>query len=224
MADFVGGTVTAVTKASLVTARDAIAKLCFDAKIKSINKRVPRNMISRLVSEHNKKHRGLNLTIKMVHSVVTRRYSSETLAVTSSTEEESESDIECPQLLSSNHRGRPKGTSFKGIRKKKDLKTVLLNEITTSCKLLKAEHAPKRVPVEEFDCLITETKQKHGIARDDKYFAMRKKLVFIRLQRGNPVYFVKGPMSPALHLELALVGLLTTLADMNKPLTFLGGS
>ena len=93
MADFVGGAVVEVTKASLATARDAIAKLCVDAKIKSTKNRVPCNMMSRLVSEHNKKHRGLNLTIKMVHSVVTRLYSSETLAVTSSTEGESESDI-----------------------------------------------------------------------------------------------------------------------------------
>ena len=31
--------------------------------------------------------------------------------------------------------------------------------------------------------------------------------------------FGKGAMSPALHLESALVDLLTTLADMHKPLT-----
>ena len=99
--------------------------------------------MSTLVSEHNKKHYGLNVTMSMIQNIIKCLYSSETVPLASSTEEKPESDIETPRIF-----GRPKGTSYQEIRQKKDIRLVLVNEITNSYKFLKAEHAPKYVPPE----------------------------------------------------------------------------
>ena len=91
-----GAAAAAVTKATLTTARNTIAKLCCDAKMKNSKRRIPRNMLSNLVAEYNKKHRGLGLTNMMVSKVMGCLYYTATSSIESSTEEESESDTESP--------------------------------------------------------------------------------------------------------------------------------
>ena len=53
----------------------------------------------------------------------------------------------------------------------------------------------------------------------DDYFDVPKQLIFQRLKRQKPLGYSKGATSPTHHLEEALVDVLLTVADMNKPLS-----
>ena len=89
----------------------------------------------------------------------------------------------------------------------------------TGYQLLRTKHAPNRVPTEEFDNFITEKKEEYSVGEDDGYFEFDKQLVYKRINRGKHTSFGRGAISPVLHLETALVDLLLTLPDMNKPFT-----
>ena len=71
----------------MTKARDIIAKLCFDAKMKSVKKRIPCNILSRLVAKQKKENRGLCLTNNKVKCVVDRMYSNATASIDSTTKE-----------------------------------------------------------------------------------------------------------------------------------------
>ena len=94
-----------------------------------------------------------------------------------------------------------------------------MNDITTGYQLLRTKHAPNRVPTKEFDNIVSEKKEKCSVGEDDGYFELDKQLVYKRCFRGKHTSFGRGAISPVLHLETALVDLLITLADMNKPFT-----
>ena len=94
-----------------------------------------------------------------------------------------------------------------------------MNDITTGYQLLRIKYAPNRVPTKEFDNLIIEKKEEYSVGEDDGYFELDKQLMYKRCFRGKHTYFGRGAISPVLHLQTALVDLLITLADMNKPFT-----
>ena len=80
-------------------------------------------------------------------------------------------------------------------------------------------HYPSRVPTKVFDDLITEKKVEYAVNLYDDYFDVPKQLIYQRIKRQKPLSCCKGAMSPTQHLEEALVDVVRTVANMNKPLS-----
>mmetsp|Transcript_9455 Transcript_9455/g.19921 ORF Transcript_9455/g.19921 Transcript_9455/m.19921 type:complete len:704 (+) Transcript_9455:142-2253(+) len=142
----------ATTNAALCTARDAIARICFNTKMKNKSKRIPRGMMQNLVDKQNEKAKGLGLTVKMVSSVVDRMYRQ---AIASSDSE----DMDGPE---SEHREN------------------LIADITKEYIALKRKYGKKRIAMKEIDYIIAKKKQEYCVDPKDPYFQVNKQIIHQR--------------------------------------------
>ena len=215
-------------KAELKKSRNAIAKLCLDARMKSMNGRIPKGMVKGLVAQRNREVMGLGLTESMVYSLVKNMSAKAATtpvtitkpdnravaalghadAVSAVAFNEQGGTTENPPTKAEKERrkpGRPKHTSLKEIQEKKVTRQKLLNDITAEYAEMRARRAPRRLSKGEFDLLVARMKQERGIGKDDGYFAFAKTAIDMRIQRGRLMAFGKGPIPPTQALEEALV-------------------
>ena len=120
--------VVAPREVNLKDARDGIAKLCFNAKMTSKNKRIPRNVVSTMVAKMNKENKGLGLSMKMVTCAVSCLYSKAN-AVSNSDSYEMGDAQQCKP-------GRPRNTTHQDMKRKESIKIKLLNNISSSYQYL----------------------------------------------------------------------------------------
>ena len=214
-------------------ARDQVAKLCFDMKrdSKGRKKRVPRGMVSRLVHNLNNENKGLGLTAIQVRRKIDRLWSKHnTSEETSDPGTESETDVEEDDATDSSvsskdvsqsrkKGGRPVNTSTIDIAAKKQAKVDLMNLVASEFQKLREGMGPKRISSDKFSSLILQCKTSLNINPDDDYFEVPRKTIAKRISRGVTIVKGKGPRSPVQAIEGALIDLLLTLSDMNKPLS-----
>ena len=214
-------------------ARDHVAKLCFDMKrdSKGRKKRVPRGMVSRLVHTFNNENKGLGLTVIQLRWKIDRLWSKHnTSEETSDPGTESETDVEEDDATDSSvsskdvsqsrkKGGRPVNTSIIHIAAKKQAKVDLMNLVASEFQKLREGMGPKRISSDKFSSLVVQCKTSLNINPDDDYFEVPRKTIAKRISRGVSIGKGKGPRSPVQAIEGALIDLLLTLSDMNKPLS-----
>ena len=113
--------------------------------------------------------------------------------------------------------GRPRNTTHQDMKRKDSIKIKLLNDISSRYQYLKTMHYPSRVPTKVFNELITEKKIEYAVSLYDDYFDVPKQLIYQRIKRQKQMCYCKGAMSPTQHLEEAMVAVMLTVADTNKP-------
>ena len=206
--------------------KQAIAKKCIDAKNSSDNNKVPYGMIAKLVNEH--KGRFENLTVQMVKNEMARFWKMEpkakdvhptippmaTMLGDSDTEPETESDSET-QSLTRGKPGRPKGSTQDAKEDKVIKFENMQNAITEDYRVGRIEAARNgcdRLPKGRLEEIIYERQKEYGL---DDY--VNPQTIRNRFDKDRFDVHGRGTVTPALHLEEALVDLLVKLADMNKP-------